>query len=642
MRLSSLIFFFSFIFICINPSIAEARSFTIEQVDIHAYVLDNGDLYVEELFQYNFNGSYNGTTRTIGEDNHKGIEFFEGYLAPKNTKLARVDLKTLTPLKVEKEDLTFKIYTSSEDEEKKVFYRYLIKGAASKFKDTAQYYWRFFDDSNETDFHHVTIKISLYNDSASTLKGQVFLHDLTGGTLTKSGQEGIIYKNDFLPAGKTVEIRYLFPVAFLKNASFSKAEPMLSTFLEEERDYEKRLEIRSRWNIVVENVNLGITLLLLLFTIFYPQRISRLFRKGAVMTELENVDSFTLANLYRKCQLQYSDLISALFRLYQNGDLSIERVTARAEYLNDEKAPNFTYRFALRKEMTKLAEYEKELINWLFVKNEKDQWSFSLDQLPFPTESESAKNWRLEKEYKRKAKEFRRHFTKWRKTVGNDKSIQKYVRKNTLRGWLLKVGLPLWIALSLINSMMGMSDAFTVGLIGILLLFGFGIMLYKKNKRDSFPIYMAFGTFITYIFSKELSTSYLLVCGAFFVAAIFQPFYYITAYGTPYFKAMKDFRKEVSKGQFDFQKGTLATEKWFQHALSFNLLNELNYKYTNRFSSMTDELSPVFMMYSEESTYSYYYSLRKLHQQMDRDGDYSGSGSSGSSSSGGGGGAGAF
>ncbi|MBS4193312.1 DUF2207 domain-containing protein [Bacillus sp. FJAT-49705] len=647
MKLTYSIFCLFVIVLIFHPMLAEAESFSIDQVDIHAFLLDNGDLYVEELFTYHFEGEFNGTTRTIGNDDHQGVKFFEGYLAPKDMNLLNYNPNTLEPLKVEREDLTYKVHTASKDETKKVFYRYLIEGAATKYEDTGQFYWRFFDEMNESDLHHLTIRMALYHDPSTTLKGQAFLHDLTGGSLKKSSQYGFIYENKLLPAEKTVEIRYLFPEEFLKNASFTENEPMLSTFLNEEEAYQEWFAKRSRWEPVVENINdvfLGMAILLLFITIFYPRRLYRLFDKGVPIANLGEMDSFTLAVLHRKSQLQHNDIISSLFRLHQSGILSMEHTLARASYLEDEEAPDHTYHFTLLKDEQKLRNYERDIIDWLFTIDNTGKKSFSLDQLPFPTKTERQKNWRLEKEYKQAEKKFHQTFKKWRKSVLHDQEIKKYVRVNPIRKWLIIAGSPLWILYSLLSAWMGKADLYNIVLILLFLTGGLAMMYIKKERRFALLAYLFIGSIITSLFTYEIDFMYITVSTALVVTALFVPVLDITMKGVPYFKGIQSFKKAIRSGNFDFESSKGKMEKWYQHALSLNLFIELKIRYANIFSEQIEGLSPLLKISAETTDIFQYPHHHYYHTYSSQSsGGSSGSGSSGSSGgSGGGGGAGAF
>ena len=85
----------------------ENRTFYMDQVDIQAQVLNNGDLYVQELYTYRFEGSFNGTTRSIPEKGHQGMQFFEAYLPPPGSQLGTFSYRDAERLEVEKKEDTY-------------------------------------------------------------------------------------------------------------------------------------------------------------------------------------------------------------------------------------------------------------------------------------------------------------------------------------------------------------------------------------------------------------------------------------------------------------------------------------------------------------------------------------------------------
>src|SRR5690625_975549 len=108
-----------FVVIILFPLKTIAKSFTIDAVNKNAYIYPNRDLYVEELYTYTFNGSYNGTTRTIGDDKFKGIVFFEGYQIADDAELSTITSENVKPLPVELDEYTFKVHQPTKDETKK-------------------------------------------------------------------------------------------------------------------------------------------------------------------------------------------------------------------------------------------------------------------------------------------------------------------------------------------------------------------------------------------------------------------------------------------------------------------------------------------------------------------------------------------
>jgi len=107
MKKPASLLFLLFILIFLPGWDEEEKSFTIERLDIRAYILEDGDLYVEELYTYDFDGEFNGTTRTIKDNGHDGVEFFEAYLPPPGKELGEFTFEDSQPLKTEREKKRF-------------------------------------------------------------------------------------------------------------------------------------------------------------------------------------------------------------------------------------------------------------------------------------------------------------------------------------------------------------------------------------------------------------------------------------------------------------------------------------------------------------------------------------------------------
>ncbi|MBB4825017.1 putative membrane protein YgcG [Sporosarcina luteola] len=630
----------------VQSPVASAKSFSIDQVDINAYVLDNGDLYVEELFTYTFSGAYNGTTRTIGNENHAGVQYFEGYLAPMDTDLANYDNSTFAPLQVEREDLTFKIHTPSENEQKKVFYRYLISGAAQKYQDTGQLYWRFFDDMNDTDIHNLRIRFLLSGDRDATLAGKAYLHSFTG-KLSKSDARGFVYTTDKLEAYGKVEIRFLFPDTFLKNAPYTRDEPKLAEFTAEEAAYANWMMKREKALPTVEGLNiffLGTALFLFLIAILYPRRLYRLFISKPRIHQLEEVDSFLLSLIERKGKIKPAAISAALLRLRQKGIVTMEKLPSNAIYRSDDNAPDYTFRFKVVKDTSSLNDYEKDMIDWLFEKDAEGTLVFSLDQFPFLTKQQREKNWRLDSDYSSRSKQLIKRFKEWQKIVQKDPDVMTYVAPNPVRKYLMLLGVPLWIAFACLNLWMLNEDTSDIGILLLLVIAGSIVLRVKRNWRIALPIYFVWGIICMEGLSDGTDEVYaLFAIGTILlsITALLLPLRDIKRKAAPYYKGAKAFMKDVKSGEFDFQSRYLA-DKWYEHAISLGLFIPLFVKYTKNVPEDLASLPPMTVHLTELLTafhYTHHYYYTHMHSSSGSGGSSGGSGGSGS---GGGGGAGAF
>ncbi|MCG3088363.1 DUF2207 domain-containing protein [Sporosarcina cyprini] len=629
----------------VRSPFASAKSFSIDQVDINAYVLDNGDLYVEELFTYTFSGAYNGTTRTIGNENHAGVQYFEGYLVPMDTDLTRYDNSTFAPLQVKREDLTFKIHTPSENEQKKVFYRYLISGAAKKYQDTGQLYWRFFDDMNDTDLHNLRIRFILSGDKDATLAGKAYLHSFTG-KLTKSDAKGFVYTTDELEAYNKVEIRFLFPETFLKNVPYTRDSPMLAEFAAEEAAYADWMRKREKALPMVGGLNiffLGTALLLLIIAILYPRRLYRLLLSKPRIHQLEEIDSFLLAILERKGKVKPDAISAALLRLRQKGIVTMEKVPSNAIYRGDYNAPDYTFRFKVVTDTSSLNEYEKDMIDWLFEEDAEGTLAFSLDQFPFLTKQQSEKNWRLESDYSSRSKQLMKRFKEWQKIVQKDPDVMTYVASNPVRKYLMLLGVPLWIAFASVNLWMLTGDLEDVGVLLLLVIAGAIVLYVKRNWLIALPLYFVWGIICVEGLSDGTDDVYaLFAIGTIllFITALLLPLRDIKRKAARIIKVLKRSRRTSSQGSLTSSR--YLADKWYEHAISLGLFIPLFVKYTKNVPENLASLPPMTVHLTELLTafhYTHHYYYIHMHSSSGSGGSSGGSGGSGS---GGGGGAGAF
>nr|WP_283092933.1 DUF2207 domain-containing protein [Planococcus sp. MSAK28401] len=136
-----------FIFLLLVPVQAFAVDFDITEVQIEAQLNEDGTADVTEQFTYEFEDEFNGITRSLIPKEGTSIEEF-------TASDSRRDLE------VEIENGLYKIYRSGNDGDTiQVELNYRIIGAVEKFEDGAEFYWPFFDASNESEYGDMTITV---------------------------------------------------------------------------------------------------------------------------------------------------------------------------------------------------------------------------------------------------------------------------------------------------------------------------------------------------------------------------------------------------------------------------------------------------------------------------------------------------
>ena len=128
------------------PKLAFAADFTIEEVRIDAYLQEDGTVKVEESHTYDYRGDFNGISRSlIPQENSDIVDF--------------VASEDDVPLEVEREDNQYLIYRGGEDETITIDLFYTVTNGVHVYEDVADFYYPFFDRSNESDYKQMDVYV---------------------------------------------------------------------------------------------------------------------------------------------------------------------------------------------------------------------------------------------------------------------------------------------------------------------------------------------------------------------------------------------------------------------------------------------------------------------------------------------------
>ena len=158
----------SLVFMLIAPTsvYGTSREYFIDKLNVEAVILDNGDVVVNEIMDYRFNGQFNGVYRNLAligteeyvinsvsiiDEDGNVIEAVEDYSEENNTYEIDEDF----------ERTQIKLFCKSSNESKKIQLNYTIKAAALRYLDYSELYWNFYNVENIESVKEGNIKISL-------------------------------------------------------------------------------------------------------------------------------------------------------------------------------------------------------------------------------------------------------------------------------------------------------------------------------------------------------------------------------------------------------------------------------------------------------------------------------------------------
>jgi hypothetical protein len=206
------------------------RSYKITDYQAQVKILENGDIQVSEIFEYDFDGDFNGIIRTIrikgsdGFEYFKASEYFPGDKELEYTQSLAADM------------VTYKIYDKSSNERKLFLLEYQLKNVATLYNDTAEFYWKFFDKSNTSPIGHIKIEIELPSAKVSAEELKVFGHGQLDGKVSIREDGKIVYEVFRLSSREMVEARILFPTSMIPHSSKIINQNKFSEIMEEESE----------------------------------------------------------------------------------------------------------------------------------------------------------------------------------------------------------------------------------------------------------------------------------------------------------------------------------------------------------------------------------------------------------------------
>lgn len=561
-----------FFLIAITAGCKDNRSFTIDSLDIQASILPNGELLVEELYTYHFQGKFKGTTRTIVENGGKEVTAFEAFLPKSEKSLGSYQNKDLQKLKVEKENHEYRIFTASENESKQILYRYKLKNALAIHKDTAELYWTYFAKNNKTDIHHLSIDIVFPESKKESDEIQYFLHDQTNSAFTEITDTHLQYENELLPAKTLSEIRMLFPTSWVPDAKITNETNRKADIIAQETKLEERYAARDEKRKQIIPWFMASTVMLLLtilyFAFFTPARIARRQGRQISFKELEQLDPLFVAYLYRQTHLQWKDISASLFSLYQRKIVDIKRIPAGSKYKSDPNFPNETFIFILNGNTSELPDHERFLIDWLFIEEKNNIRTFTLESLAGPAESEK-NNKQLLEMYQNKMTKFDEAFKEWAYLVATNKTYSSLYHPLKSFKYLTRFLVILLFAFTMHLYIVEVVSTLKTALAGITLGFtGIAVFIFNKSSW-SILIYLSvvLSAIMIAVPSSEAFYWLLMITLLAFLLFIVLPSKEVSVSGAPYVSAIKHWRRTLKKDFYPAGTDPVRLERLIQYAI---------------------------------------------------------------------------
>ncbi|MGH2406237.1 MAG: DUF2207 family protein [bacterium] len=211
---------------------ALGKNYTFPLVEIAAQVNPDGSLWITERRTYEFSGAVSWTTYTLerrGWTNVTDVTVADDQRPYRRAQSGEPGTfqVSLTPAKMD-----VKWHFRSQDERKTFTIRYRVLGVVTRYRDTAELYWRFVGTEREAPTARLDIRALILGASKDALRA--WGHGPPNGLVTLLEDE-VRLRVDDLPAGKFVEGRILFPGRLVPRARVANENALPRILAEEAR-----------------------------------------------------------------------------------------------------------------------------------------------------------------------------------------------------------------------------------------------------------------------------------------------------------------------------------------------------------------------------------------------------------------------
>lgn len=237
---------FIFIYICIFcifvPKIFASSDYSIDNIEINATIMEDGNVHVVEkiiysfysamnglyrdlMYNYNFNGQKDDMNPTSLRYQANEIKNIEAYVSNngfndliKCTLASEASLSngvdkyySVTHEEGKRASYKIKLYSPSKKDSKKyVMYEYDIIGATVLYNNAGELYWNFIGKDWEKDIGNVKININFQNLSQDLENVKVFPHSYLNLSDVNKENGNISFSSDNVSSGKSIDVRLLF------------------------------------------------------------------------------------------------------------------------------------------------------------------------------------------------------------------------------------------------------------------------------------------------------------------------------------------------------------------------------------------------------------------------------------------------
>ncbi|MEK3995839.1 DUF2207 domain-containing protein [Psychrobacillus sp. FSL K6-2365] len=543
--------------------VAEAKSYSIDKIHIKSWIQPNGDLLVNEVFTYNFEGAFSKLHRSFPNEHGKDVEQFYAYeLADLNLEPGFIDQAMMTPLQVTKDNNTFFSDIGVRDRQVSFLYAYTLKNSVTAYDNYNELDVVYFEegDNHDQDYSNLTIDYIL-PETAETTTFEGVLYN-KAKVKTEKNTFGIRFTSPVSKAFTETKTSLIFPADLIalsgKTIAAIPYKDALANEIEEQKKWNKRLSYIDTLISFIPKVSYTILIIILCLLLFLPQR--HFWRKG-YSEEVLNTDVLYLFFVDKCGNPNTKDFLAGLFSLVERGAVKVKHAKSALRFKHDPKAPEETLDFRLTNGELATSVFEKQMTSWLFTtRSGSRKWAFHLHDA-----AGAAKDNKNSTFFHSKVKVFKKKKTEWHQLV--EKELEEAGAMNRKIPLLIITASILMLSLITMFAYYANVQSYpAIAIIAIFTIIFLVILWIKKRSTLFLSIYAILLFFFTTSIANEEVVN--LIIGLLFLVIILYfvaPRNILSMNAVRAKDAVRSYRKELKNGMPNTLNNN-EQEKWVVRA----------------------------------------------------------------------------
>jgi len=366
---------------------AAAKDFTITSVNIDAQVRPNGDVLITDTRTLDFSGTFHFVYWDLSTSGADAVKVL-GASGPSASdpsatvpyKLSQVPMTGAWTGETETYGTTdtggnVRVQLNFElaDTTAAFAVRYVAKGAAKRFTDTAQLYWQFIGTDTAVESHNVSVTVHL-PQGVTSAQVRAWAHGPLTGTVTIQPDASVLMQVGTLPPNTFVEGRILFPAAALSEAPQQPVAKLAQALAEEKKfaadANRSRLWARVKvglWGLLGVGVPLIALVLIIVLYLGYGREPKTQYQAQYLRDFPQpQLPPALVAFIWRMGSVGSDDVTATLLDLVNRKVIDLQRVTVQESGLFG-SSDKVTYKLTLHDDQVDaLLPFEQQLVKFLF------------------------------------------------------------------------------------------------------------------------------------------------------------------------------------------------------------------------------------------------------------------------------------